>query len=187
MAVDLATNSRRLAKPLLPAASSSRPLPAGRGHPVPAPRSAARGHCPLAEATPRRLLAAPGLHSSRTRTRGQRPRASPSSLPATGAVLLLAPTPARGWSRRPPGSPPLRPEATQVAGSGSGVAPAHREALARHPATPPQIRRSTTSAERARRRQTPATAVWPHRAVWASSNPGAGWARASSNPGHQGC
>ena len=165
VAADLVTNSRWLAKPLLPAASSSRPLSAGRGHPVPAPRSAARGHCPLAEATPRRLLAAPGRHSSRTRTRGQRPRASPSSLPATGAVLLLAPTPARGWSRRPPGSPPLRPEATQVAGSGSGVAPAHREALARHPATPPQIRRSTTSAERARRRQTPATAVWPHRAV----------------------
>ena len=121
--------------------------PTAGGWPSPSsPRPAPRGRYQLAEATPRRLLAAPGRHSSCTRTRGQRPRASPSSLPATGAVLLLAPTPARGWSRRPPGSPPLRPEAMQVAGLGSGLRrPTERPS--------PGIRRRRPRSDEVQRRQ----------------------------------
>jgi len=180
--------------------------PTAGGWPSPSsPRPAPRGRYPLAEATPCRLLAVPLAATARwprppragsSQRRADTPRARgqedsgrvllPRVCQRLGPCCSSRPRPP-GDGAGPPGSPPLRPEATQVAGSGSGVAPAHREALARHLATPPQIRRSTTSAERARRRQTPATAVWPHRVVGASSNPSAGWARASSNPGHQGC
>ena len=102
VAVNLATNSRRLAKPLLPAAATrwprppragssqrrSRPLPAGRGHPAPAPRSA--GPTLLAHADKRTAAACFSLESASDWGRAApRAHARPGMEPAATRIPTL--------------------------------------------------------------------------------------------------